>query len=71
MAVPPSDHPCWHQLAAGGLERLRTQHLGVQLMGKRMERANDPMAMRAAEIHAFFAKWERALPAEIAQLKDL
>ena len=71
MAVPPSNHPCWHKLAAGGLARLQTQHLGIQLMGKRMERANDPMDMRAAEIHAFFAKWERALTTEIAQLKDL
>jgi len=71
VSVPPSTHPCWQRLATGSLSRLKTQHLGTQLMIKRLERSNDPAAAKALEIQAFFTKWERALPAEIQQLTTL
>lgn len=71
MALPPSNHPCWHKLASGGLARLKTQHLGTQLMTKRLERSAESAAGKAAEIHAFFVKWERTLATEIQQLPTL
>jgi hypothetical protein len=71
MAVPSPNHPCWQRLAGGGLAFLKTQHLGTQLMTKRLERSKDPLPAKAAEIHAFFAKWERALPREVEQLANL
>lgn len=71
MAVPAPNHPCWQRLASGGLARLNTQHLGTQLMSKRLERSPEPVATKAAEIHAFFAKWERALAPELAQINAL
>jgi hypothetical protein len=58
-------------MASGSLARLKTQHLGTQLMCKRIERSTDPVAAKAAELHAYFAKWERALPNEIQQLASL
>ncbi len=66
--VPPFNHPCWQRLANGSLARLKTQHLGTQLLAKRIERSTDPVGTKAAEIHAFFVKWERILPNEVAQL---
>jgi hypothetical protein len=71
MAVPPSNHPCWQRLANGGLSRLKTSHLGTQLLTKRLERSPDPVTAKAAEIYAFFTKWERALPSEVNQLATL
>ena len=68
MAIPPLNNPCWQKLASGGLSKIRTQHLGTQLLAKRIERSTDPLPSRAAEVHAFFTKWERILPAEVAQL---
>ena len=67
-AVPPLSNPCWTRLANGGLKRLKTDHLGTQFLVKRMERSTDPTPTKAAEIHAFFVKWERILGAELAQL---
>ena len=71
MALPAPNHPVWQKLANGGMARLKTQHLGTQLMTKRLERSADPAAVKAAEIHAFFAKWERALAPEVQQLATL
>jgi hypothetical protein len=71
MTVPAPNHPCWQRLASGGLSRLTTQHLGTQLMAKRIERSTDPVTVKAAELHAYFVKWERALPKEVQQLATL
>ncbi|MEY4765816.1 MAG: hypothetical protein RI907_2489 [Pseudomonadota bacterium] len=71
MDIPPAQDPCWQKLAKGALSGLRTQHLGTQLMIKRIERSADPVATKAAEIHAFFAKWAKVLPTELAQLQRL
>jgi hypothetical protein len=71
MAIPAPQHPCWQKLASGALSKMKTQHLGTQLMTKRLERSSDPVAQKAAEIHAFFSKWEKALPAEVQQLTIL
>jgi hypothetical protein len=67
MAVPAPNHRCWQVLAGGALSRIKTQHLGTQFMTKRLERSTDPLPQKAAEIHAFFAKWERVLGQEIQQ----
>jgi hypothetical protein len=71
MAVPPLNHPCWTRLAGGAITRLKTQHLGTQLMSKRIERSTDPVPAKVAEMHAFFTKWERILAAEVQQLATL
>jgi hypothetical protein len=71
MSLPPLQHPVWQRLASGALPRLKTQHLGIQLMTKRLERSDIPPAAKASEIHAFFAKWERVLQNEVQQLSAL
>lgn len=71
MAVPPLTHSCWLRLAGGALSRLKTQHLGTQLMSKRLERSTEPASVKAAEIHAYFVRWERVLLAETQQLATL
>jgi len=71
MALPAPNDPCWKKLAEGAPARLRTEHLGTQLMTKRVERSKDSTQVKAAEILAFFAKWERILANEIQQLPRL
>ncbi|GAA0747298.1 hypothetical protein LRH25_23510 [Ideonella azotifigens] len=71
MAVPTITHACWQRLAGGALANLKTQHLGIQLLTKRLQRSTDPLSVKASELHAFFAKWERVLPNEIQQLTHL
>ncbi|OYV01118.1 MAG: hypothetical protein CFE45_06235 [Burkholderiales bacterium PBB5] len=68
MAIPAPNHPCWTRLANGGMSKLKTQHLGTQLLAKRIERSSDPLDAKVRDIQAFFTKWERALPAEVQQL---
>ena len=71
MILPAANHPCWQRLASGGLQKLKTQHLGTQLLIKRLERSPDPVPTKAAELHAFFTKWERILGNEVQQLATL
>jgi hypothetical protein len=40
-------------------------------MTKRLERSPAPAIEKAAEIYAFFAKWERVLGAEVQQITRL
>ena len=67
----PSSAPCWQSLATGGMQRLQTPLLAAQLLAKRVERSTDPIPAKAAEIRAFFVKYERLLADEIAQLARL
>lgn len=71
MSVPPTNHPCWQKLAGGALAKLRTDHLGTQFLIKNMERSKDPIPVKAQAIHAYFAKWERLLGAELKQVTTL
>ncbi|HMG20667.1 MAG TPA: hypothetical protein VK607_05095 [Kofleriaceae bacterium] len=71
MVLPPSDHPCWLQLANGALAHLSTGNLAAQLLTKRLERSKQPAAARAHQIREFFVKWEPALGGEIDQLDHL
>lgn len=71
VSVPSPSNPCWVRLANGGLKRLKTNHLGTQFLVKRLERSTDPLPVKAAEIHAFFAKWERILTAELEQIASI
>lgn len=71
MAVPAPNHTCWQRLASGGMSRLKTQHLGTQLMAKRIERSADPLTKKAHDIHAYFERWERVLQPELQQLANL
>ena len=71
MAIPPPGHPCWQRLASGSLANIKTEHLGTQLMAKRISRSADPVPAKIAELHAYFTKWERILPNEVAQLTSL
>lgn len=68
MPVPPPNNPCWNKLANGALGKVKTQNLAMQLLVKRLERSTDPASTKAAEIHAFFIKWERILSSEIVQI---
>lgn len=71
MALPAQSHPCWSRAAGGGLARIQTTNLALQLMVKRLERSPDSAAQKASEIQAFFAKWERILASEIDQLNRI
>lgn len=71
MTIPAPTHPCWLRLANGGLARLKTQHLGTQLMSKRIERSPDSPQQKSAEIRAFFEKWEKVLQNEVQQLTTI
>lgn len=71
MAVPAPNHPCWQRLASGGMSKIKTQHLGTQLLAKRIERSTDPMSTKISDIQAFFTKWERVLSAEVQQLSSI
>ncbi len=71
IPVPPPTHPCWQRMASGGMSRLKTTHLGTQMLAKRLECSSDPLPAKASEIHAFFAKWERVLAAELAQVTTI
>lgn len=71
MALPSPNHPCWSRAASGGLARLQTSNLALQLLIKRMERSTEPTPQKASEIQAFFTKWERILTSETEQLNRL
>jgi hypothetical protein len=68
MCVPSAVHPCWTKLATGELARLRTEQLGLKMLAKRLDRSEQTMPQKAAEIRAYFVKYERILSAEISQL---
>jgi hypothetical protein len=67
MALPPLTAQCWQRLAAGGLERIRTENLGTRLLIKRLQQSPAPVSEKVREIHAYYTKWERGLTDEIAQ----
>jgi hypothetical protein len=71
MALPSPTHPCWTRAASGGLARIQTSNLAMQLLAKRIERSTDPVAQKASEILAFFTKWERILASEVNQLNRI
>ena len=71
MALPNPTHPCWTRAASGGLARIQTSNLAMQLRAKRIERSTDPAGQKAAEVQAFFVKWERILASEIDQLNRI
>ena len=71
MALPSPTHPCWTRAASGGLARIQTSNLAMQLLAKRIERSTDPASQKAAEIQAFFTKWERILASEVDQLNRI
>jgi hypothetical protein len=71
MALPSNTHPCWSRAASGGLARIQTSNLAMQLLAKRIERSTDPVSQKAAEIQAFFVKWERILASETDQLNRI
>jgi hypothetical protein len=68
MDLPPSHAPCWRRLAEGGLARIHTDSVAMQMMNKRLERSADSASQKASEIYSFFEKWQRSLQNEIAQL---
>ena len=71
MALPSPTHPCWSKAASGGLARIQTSNLALQLLVKRLDRSTDPASQKASAIQAFFAKWERILGAEVEQLNRI
>lgn len=71
MTLPSNSHPCWSRAASGGLARIQTSNLAMQLLAKRVERSADPVSQKTAEIQAFFVKWERILASEIDQLNRI
>jgi hypothetical protein len=71
MSLPSATHPCWIRASSGGLNNVKTNNLGIQLMTKRLQRSADPIEKKAAEVRDFFMKWERILSVEIEQLLKL
>ena len=71
MSLPAVQSPVWQRLASGALARIRTENLALQLMAKRLERSPATPAQKAAEVHAYFTKWERVLQQEIQQFASL
>lgn len=71
MSLPPPNHPCWKRLVSGGGARLKTDQLALQLLCSRLERSDAPVDRRVSELMAFFTRFERILPREIAQLVTL
>lgn len=71
MSLPASNSPVWTRMATGGLSRIQTNHLGTQMLIKRLELSPAPPAAKASEIYTYFAKWERSLANEVAQLARL
>lgn len=68
MTIPASNHPCWSRAVAGGLARIKSTNLAMQLLAKNIERSTAPTPEKVAQLQAFFAKWERILGSEIDQL---
>jgi len=69
MAVPPIYHPCWKKLAEGNLRQITLQNTAAQMLAKRFERdGRTPIPTKVAELHEFFARWERTLGHELSQL---
>jgi hypothetical protein len=68
MTIPAISHPCWTRAVRSGLARIKTDSLAMQFLTQNVERSTDPIAVKAAHIQAFFAKWERTLRSEIDQL---
>lgn len=68
--IPAQNSACWIKLAQK-TNMLKTNHLGTQLMLKRLEKSSDAPGAKAAEIYAFFAKWQNILRQEIAQIATL
>ena len=71
MSLPPPTHPCWKRLVSGGISRLKTDQLALQLLCSRLARAETPIEQRCSEVVAFFARFERILGREIAQLSTI
>lgn len=71
MPIPPSTHPCWARLAAGGAARLQTRQLGLQLLFKRIADPKLTPIDRAREVYAFFEKYHSILKGEIEQLERI
>ncbi|MGS5089014.1 hypothetical protein ACVC7V_21220 [Hydrogenophaga sp. A37] len=71
MPIPSHTHPCWSRAASGGLARIQTTNLAMQLLAKRIERSTDPVSQKAGEILAFFTKWERILASEVDQISRI
>lgn len=71
--IPAFEDPCWRALVTGE-RHLQTRQLGLQLMLKRCTTAFRPTStpgeidQAARQLHAFFVRYERVLPQEIAQL---
>jgi hypothetical protein len=71
MSIPPLEHPCWTRLATGAVTRFETQHLSLQLLFSRLRLETYSTQKKAADVHAYFVKYERYLASEIAQLSRL
>lgn len=68
MSLPAEHHRCWARLAGGGLGRLKSEFLALQLLATRLRRSTATDEAKESEVRAFFIKYERALVKEIAQL---
>lgn len=71
--IPNPTQPCWQKLASGKTP-LKTDNLGLQMLLKRLQGklgATPPdgeLRSAAAELHAFFVKYEKILANEIKAL---
>lgn len=66
--IPASNDGVWLRLARGGLDKIETQQLGLQLLRKRLASSSASDAEKAAEVYTFFDKYTRILGSEVAQI---
>jgi hypothetical protein len=71
MAIPGKSDPCWTKLANGGLDRIPTQQLSVNLLRQRLARSPAPSSEKAEEIRRFFETFERVLQSELSHISRL
>ncbi|NRF65957.1 hypothetical protein HLB44_03040 [Aquincola sp. S2] len=71
MQVPPLTDACWLRLAASRHVRLSITHLPTLMMLDRVRSSNDEVAVKAAELFAYFVRWSDSLAPELAQIREL
>jgi hypothetical protein len=71
MHIPPLTDACWMRLAASAQVPLTTSHLPTSLLIERVRASDDDIAVKAAELFAYFVRWSDSLSSELAQIRQL
>jgi hypothetical protein len=71
MTVPSFTDGCWLRLAQAKRTPLLTAHGPTELMLTRVLGSSETVAMKAAELYAYFARWPEHFQRELAQIRHL